>query len=426
MSSQNPQGVGMPLAARATWALVCGLALAACGAARAQKADEWTDPRALDGQRLVGRKVVTKYKVPLRDHGRVVDDGLAFRVYTVDQARGSRLRLAAGPLAGWVEAAQVVPFDEAVAFYTEEILKHPFPVAALNHRALIWAEKKEYDFALADYDEAIRLNPANASAHNNRGNIHRARKDYDRALADYDEAIRLDPTVPLHYTNRASVWAAKREFDRAIADHDTVVRLNPRLPTGYLNRGRAWMAKRDYARALADYDEALRLNPRLALGYVNRGQARSARKEFDKALADFDEAIRLSPKFAPAYGGRGNVRRARKDYAGALADFDEAIRLDPGLALTHNNRAWLLATCPDAAFRDGKAAVASARKACELDGWKNPTSLDTLAAAYAELGDFSAAVEWQAKANACFTDDAQRKEAEGRLGLYKDGKPWRE
>ena len=414
-------------AARAVRALGWAIALAALSpATRAQNASDWTAPSAFTGQLLVGQRVVTKYKVALREHERIVDDGVAFRVYTVDRALGSRVHVSAGPVSGWVEQTQVVPFDSAVAFYTEEILKHPFPFAAFNHRALIWAEKKEYDFALADYDEAIRLNPTNATAYNNRGNIHRLKQEYDRALADFDEAIRLDPTVPLHYTNRARIWVAKRQFDKAVADHDTVIRLNPRLPSAYLDRGHVWMAKKELDKALADYNEALRLNPALPLGYLGRGHVRSARKEYTKALADFDEAIRLAPRFALAYGNRGNVWRAQKEYAKALADFNEAIRLDPQLALTHNNRAWLLATCPDASFRDGKAAVEAARRACALDDWKNPTSLDTLAAAYAEVDDFAAAVDWQQKANALFTDDSQRREGEARLRLYRDGKSWRE
>ena len=89
--------------------------------------------------------------------------------------------------------------------------------------------------------------------------------------------------------------------------------------------------------------------------------------------------------------------------------------------------AWLRATCPDAAFRDGKEAVRLARQVCELSGNREGMYLDTLAAAHAEAGDFAAAVKAQelgARRQGLrakkYGDDAQK-----RLQLYKDKKPYR-
>ncbi|MDG2207821.1 MAG: tetratricopeptide repeat protein, partial [Pirellulales bacterium] len=39
-----------------------------------------------------------------------------------------------------------------------------------------------------------------------------------------------------------------------------------------------------------------------------------------------------------------------------------------------------------------------ARKACQLTGWNDFSTLDTLATAYAAQGDWSEAVKWQQKA----------------------------
>ena len=47
---------------------------------------------------------------------------------------------------------------------------------------------------------------------------------------------------------------------------------------------------------------------------------------------------------------------------------------------------------------DGKQAVEDATKACELSEWQNPLYLAGLAMAYAESGDFDAALKWQQKA----------------------------
>ena len=76
--------------------------------------------------------------------------------------------------------------------------------------------------------------------------------------------------------------------------------------------------------------------------------------------------------------------------------------------------------------RDGRQAVAAATKACEVTGRNEPGLLDTLAAAYAESGDFDSALKWQVKAIELETD-AKEKAAYGeRLKLYKDKQPYRD
>jgi hypothetical protein len=61
-----------------------------------------------------------------------------------------------------------------------------------------------------------------------------------------------------------------------------------------------------------------------------------------------------------------------------------------------NCLAWLLATCPDAAIRDGKRALSIAKQVVEQD--PSSGNLDTLAAAYSETESFNDAVRVQQQA----------------------------
>jgi tetratricopeptide (TPR) repeat protein len=213
-------------------------------------------------------------------------------------------------------------------------------------------------------------------------------------------------------------------FERAVDFFTARIRAEPAVADNYVRRAAIREKRGELAEAIADLDEAIRLDPRGAPAHAARGRVRSARKEYDKAVADYTEAIRIDPDFAVAYDARGSARDEKKEYDGAVADYTEAIRIDPGYALAYNDRAWLRATCPDAKYRDGKAAVADATRACELDGWKTPDLVDTLAAAHAESGDFARAIEVQQKALALVKDGAASGPYRERLALYKAGKPY--
>ncbi len=111
-------------------------------------------------------------------------------------------------------------------------------------------------------------------------------------------------------------------------------------------------------------------------------------------------------------------------YELALGIFDSVLRKNEKDAGALNSRAWLLATCPDEKIRDGKRAVIDATLCCELANWKDANQLDTLAAAYAESGEFEQAVKWQKEAISLLKIESRRADCELRLQLYREGKPY--
>jgi len=193
--------------------------------------------------------------------------------------------------------------------------------------------------------------------------------------------------------------------------------------TAYLVRGILDGQKHDLDGAIADATRAIEIDPKLVEAYVLRGAAKEDKGDLEAAISDFNLALEVDPRSWAAYAMRGAAKGKRRDFEGAIADLSHAIEINPGDALAHNELAWLLATAEQPAFRDGRRALKSALRACELSQWKDPSIIDTLAAAYARTGDFATAVEWQRKATA----DPKQKGNDGalqRLRLYQAGKAW--
>ena len=316
-------------------------------------------------------------------------------------------------------------FDKAIADLSEAIRLDPKLVIAYNGRGLAWMRKGDFDKAIADYSEAIRLDPQNTRAYEYRGLALYAKGDYEKSITDFDVAIGLDSRDFVAYIGRGCAWYSKNDYTKAIADFDLAIRLDPQHVKAYVYRASAWYRKTEYDQAIRDYAEAIRLDPRYGKAYADRASVWYARKEYDKAIADDSEAIRLDPTLAGVFVERGDARRDKGEWANAAADYAEAIRRESSLADAYDGRAWIWAACPDAKHRDGKRAVESATKSCELTGWKVPNNLDTLAAAYAESGDFLSAVKWQAKAVALATDEDDKAAYSSRLMLYRAKKPYR-
>jgi len=94
-------------------------------------------------------------------------------------------------------------------------------------------------------------------------------------------------------------------------------------------------------------------------------------------------------------------------------------------ASTVNGYAWLLAVCDDPMVRDGATAVTLAEQAVRLTRRKEAYMLDTLAAAYAELGWFDAAVAVLKEALVLPADDQMKIEMTGHLKLFESRTPFR-
>ena len=229
-------------------------------------------------------------------------------------------------------------------------------------------------------------------------------------------------------------WIEKEQLvllPDAVEYFTKLLKANEKDQFALVSRGWAYYLLGKPDKAIADFDSFLKraragtdgglTEPGRWEGLVNRGLVFAEQGEFKKALADLDEAVKIAPGRSVAQTNRGYTYELMGDYEKAIADYRAT-----GHFLGMNNLAWLRATCSDAKFRDATEAVELAQRACGTTRNREGMFLDTLAAAYAEAGKFAEAVKTQEKA----LEDKSfvilyGEEAQKRLQLYKDKKPFR-
>ena len=369
--------------------------------------------------------------------------------------------------------------EKAFRDYSEAIRLDPNAHEALQRRARIFLARNDVENAITDLKEAIRVWPNNAQLHAALGEAQLLSKDLDRARASFDTAIQLDPNHSRAYASRAETHRLQGRSDKAVTDEararaidgaraslwrglnagpptsgdgvDLITQGDSALVTArydaaienydkalasplskenasvaYMNRGNAYLRKGDFARAREDYDRAVQENPRNAGARVNRAQI-YLDHDIEVTIAECTTALDIDPQLGEAYINRGFAFGRKKERRKAIADFQAAIKLNsPRVEVALNSLGWLRATSPDGSIRNAKEAMQAATKACELTEWQNPAFLDTLAAAYAESGDFGKAIDWQSKAIALIPEGKLREELEERRQLYRTRKPYRE
>ncbi len=174
---------------------------------------------------------------------------------------------------------------------------------------------------------------------------------------------------------------------------------------------------------------ALKIDPNDANAHFNLATALRACKAYDEATIYYQNALAIDPELATAHWNFASLLLSRGRVREALEHFQKIVDADARNVPARNCLAWLLATCPDASIRNGSKAVELARQAVELTGDKDPATLDTLAAAYAETGRFAEAVKTAQQALELAV--AQNKPAwtgriKAHIRLFKAGTPLRD
>ncbi len=278
----------------------------------------------------------------------------------------------------------------------------------------------------SSYNKEIRLNPTKVETYIDRGSAYMRKRDWKEAIKDFSEAVRLSPNNALPCEWRGGAYFMNDDLDKAINDFSQAIRLNPTNAATFSNRGSVYRAKGEFGKAISDFSECLKFNPTDSNAYGSRASAYLTKGDFGKATSDCTEYLRLKPNDATVLLMRARSQEKGNQFDEAIRDYRDAIRLDPKNLEAINGLAWLRSTCREPAIRNGKEAVETATKACELSNWKVWHYIDTLAAAYAEVGNFEKAIAYQKEALDLDVDKADRKCMQQRLEQYEQREPHRE
>lgn len=314
--------------------------------------------------------------------------------------------------------------SEADRKIREAFLKTKSATTAEDCTVIITACQEGIDSG-ATAEGAAYARKLKAWAHNKRGEMLAEASKEKEALKDFDTAAALDPLLWKAVQNRGVSKAATGDVNGAFADFDRVIELNPDYANAWYNRAELKAGKGDFPGAAQDLSRAIRIKPDDAGFYNRRGDVLYQLGRQREALSDYNRAVQLNPNDAVALVNRGDTYRGQGAYGQAANDYREAIRLNGQLGRAYFSAAWLMATCPDARYRNAEKAIEAANRAIEIDGEKDYRYLDTLAAAHANAGQFTEAKQVAIRAMSA-APDKFRNNVEQRLKIYERNQAYRE
>jgi tetratricopeptide (TPR) repeat protein len=236
----------------------------------------------------------------------------------------------------------------------------------------------------------------NYTAHNNLGNALLDQGREGEATAQYQEAVRINPSDPDALANLAHLLLKQGHPAEAMASYGQALRINPASAPIHEHFGMDLYRLGRVGEAAGEFRKALQIDPDFADAHICLGNILLIQGRPDDGIAEYLAALRINPANALAARSLDGVLIALFQHSqveDAISRARQALGLFPANPGFQNALAWMLATAPQAALRNGAEALDLAAKASRSTGGGDPGVLRTLAAAYAETGDFSNAAE---------------------------------
>ena len=282
------------------------------------------------------------------------------------------------------------------------------------------------DAAIEHFHRALALWPEFATSRCRLGNALSQKGLGDEAIVQYQAALKIEPDSPEFHNNLGTALSQKGLGEDAIIQYQTALEFNPDSADIHNNLGYTLLQKGRANEAITHFQKALEIKPDNAEAHNALGDCLLQIGRVDEAIVHYQKAVELQPRLEVAYNGLGCAFRRKGMAASAVACFQKAIELQPQFVTAQTDLAWMLATWPDPPVRNGARAVALAGQANQSSKDKDALILRTLAAAYAEAGQFPEALVTAKQALALAQSNPELANVlQAEIGLYQTNSPCR-
>jgi len=324
---------------------------------------------------------------------------------------------------------QCLIYSDLETLWRDTLVKNPGSWQAHDQLGCLFDRQGKNAQAAYQFSIMTKMHPQEAGGYFNWGLTLQKMGRIDEAISKFETALQRDPKHFEAHCVLAEIFTSRRQWDQTISHYLLALKIHPEDRTSRFRLVSALTEKGRLDEAIGQMQQLIRDQPQDSLAHLQLAIAFLRNKRANNCSAELLEAIRCDPKFVEQQRDLYNLLNQQTNFFSALDLWRKALDIRFQSAELFNNFAWILATHPDAAIRNGPQAVQFAERACQLNGAAAFPLLDTLAASYAEAGRFDDAIKTQQKAIGLADQSGAEESAaklRQRLQLYQARQPYRQ
>ena len=242
--------------------------------------------------------------------------------------------------------------------------------------------------ANAEAARAVEVDPLDATARGVHALSLSELGDDTQAIKEAERAVELAPMDSVSHLNLA-IAAMRTDMERAIAEAGRAIELGPENSSAYQMLMKCLIDSKRYNEAATFGPEWLAVAPFEVTAHSSLAAAMAQTGDLSGAARQFGYVMMMQPSAEEPLTQLHQIVLSLAQAPDGLHRLRDIATNAPDAPRMLDELAWFLATYPDSNLRDGSEAVRLAERACALTNRRVPALLATLAAAYAETGDFS-------------------------------------